>query len=314
MKWRLAFIVIMAGLVFGGTALGLAWAQDAEDDMLGVRTEPRLLAPGVMTTIPAEMKAGETVTRRSIVEFADVEVPGQPAEQSVGRVIDFRRDIWCLEFSFKPVRFAEVDLPAAGGSLRRAVIWYMVYSVTNTGKTLHPVRDLDNPQEFLETNEVRYRYNLEEIEGPIRFIPHMILGTEDSRLAYSDRVIPAAIPIIRRREDPARTFYHSQNISDEPIKPGETRWGIATWEGIDPKTDRFSIYITGLSNAYQWVDGEEAPPAGSTPGSARVLPRKVLKLNFWRPGDEFYENESEIRYGVPGEVDYEWVYRYKGGS
>ena len=314
MKWRLAFIVIMAGLAWGIASQGFVQAQDAADDQLGVRTEPRALAPGVMTTIPVETKVEETVTRRPIVELAGFNDPDQPTAASLARIIDFRRDIWCLEFSFKPIRFVEVDLPAEGGSLRRVVVWYMLYSVKNTGQTLHPVPDLANPQEFGETGETRYRYDVEEVAEPIRFIPHMILATEDSRLAYPDQVIPAAVPVIRRREDPARTFYHSQNISNEPLEPDETRWGVATWEGVDPTTDRFSINITGLSNAYQWEDAEGSPPEDAPPGSARRLPRKVLKLNFWRPGDEFHENEQEIRYGAPGEVDYEWVYRYKSGS
>ena len=44
-------------------------------------------------------------------------------------------------------------------------------------------------------------------------------------------------------------------------------------------------------------------------GKGRKLYRKLLKLNFWRPGDQYNVNEDEIRYGVPGGVDYQWVYR-----
>ncbi len=44
-------------------------------------------------------------------------------------------------------------------------------------------------------------------------------------------------------------------------------------------------------------------------GKGRRVQRKILKLNFWRPGDDSHENEKQIRYGVPGRVDYEWVYR-----
>ncbi len=40
-----------------------------------------------------------------------------------------------------------------------------------------------------------------------------------------------------------------------------------------------------------------------------VLMEKTLKINFWRPGDEYMEHEMELKYGVPGEVDYQWVYR-----
>jgi hypothetical protein len=31
-------------------------------------------------------------------------------------------------------------------------------------------------------------------------------------------------------------------------------------------------------------------------------------LNFWRPGDE-YKQDQAIRFGIPGKVDYSWVYR-----
>ena len=110
------------------------------------------------------------------------------------------------------------------------------------------------------------------------------------------------------------------------IKVGETLWGIAAWEDIDPKTFRFSIYVVGLTNAYKWKETEK--PGALKPddpiGKGRKLYRKTLKLNFWRPGDRYLEHEGEIRYGVPEEflpktpdgrpkipegLDYEWVYR-----
>jgi hypothetical protein len=93
------------------------------------------------------------------------------------------------------------------------------------------------------------------------------------------------------------------------INEGETLWGVATWEDIDPKIVRFSVYVSGLTNAYQWKD----EPGGYKPGdpilTGRTLYRKTLKLNFWRPADEYFEHEEEIRYGIPGELDYQWVYR-----
>ena len=95
---------------------------------------------------------------------------------------------------------------------------------------------------------------------------------------------------------------------------GKTVWGIVTWEDVDPRTKWFSIYVEGLTNAYRWVDR----PGGFTKADfgdetqilkGRRLERKILKLNFWRPGDEYFVNEKQIRYGVPGRVDYEWIYR-----
>ena len=110
------------------------------------------------------------------------------------------------------------------------------------------------------------------------------------------------------REDPNRKFLTSVEMCRE-IAVGETLWGVATWEDIDPRIVRFSVYVSGLTNAYQWKDepGEYKP--GESTLAGRKLYRKMLKLNFWRPGRPVFEHEEEIRYGIPGGVDYEWVYR-----
>ena len=84
---------------------------------------------------------------------------------------------------------------------------------------------------------------------------------------------------------------------------------MATWTDMDPSMDRFSIFVRGLSNAYQWVDQPGGFKPGDPPGSGRKLTQKTLQLNFWRPGDAVYEHEAEIRYGIPGDVDYRWLYQ-----
>jgi hypothetical protein len=83
--------------------------------------------------------------------------------------------------------------------------------------------------------------------------------------------------------------------------------------------DFFSIYVGGLTNAYQWEDVPGAYKAGDLPGTGRRFARKMLRLNFWRPGDENLIDEREIRYGAPigksnlydatDGVAYAWVYR-----
>ena len=47
----------------------------------------------------------------------------------------------------------------------------------------------------------------------------------------------------------------------------------------------------------------------------REIRTKVLKINFWRPGDEFTVKESQVRTGVPelpggppAKPAYEWVW------
>ena len=125
---------------------------------------------------------------------------------------------------------------------------------------------------------------------------------------YLDRVIPIAVRQIAAREDPNRGFFNSVQISKGRLAVGKTAWCVATWEDVDSRIDRFSVYVKGLTNAYKWTDDPAKYRKDAPLGSYRSLRVKTLRLNFWRPGDEYREHEREIRYGVPGGVDYEWVY------
>lgn len=251
----------------------------------------RRLAPDVMEAIDPSKELQETFAHHDVVELLAVDPNFEWAKNVV-----FRHDIWYLEFQFKPLRMIWVDVPQADGNMKRKLIRYMVYSVTNPGKVLHPVQDEDGT------------YKIETVDKPIFFVPEFLLESHEYNKAYPDRVIPVAVGPIRLREDPRRTFYTSVDMARD-IAVGETVWGVAMWEDVDPRIDRLSICVNGLTNAYKWKDDPGAYKAGDTIGKGRRLARKTLKLNFWRPGDEYYEHEDEIRYGIPGEVDYEWVYR-----
>jgi hypothetical protein len=140
------------------------------------------------------------------------------------------------------------------------------------------------------------------------------LESTEYKKAYLDRLIPAAWGPIQQREDPNRKLLNSVQIAATALpvstdKVDHSLWGVATWEDVDSKIDFFSIAIQGLSNAYQWVDPPGAFKTGDPPASGRELLQKTLVLNFWRPGDEYLEQERVIRYGAPGKVDYAWVYR-----
>jgi hypothetical protein len=252
----------------------------------------RKLAPGVLKTVDPKPEVKETFSRHDVVELLAVDPNFEWAKD-----IDFRRDVWHLEFRFKPVRMIWVDVPQSTGLMERKLIWYMVYTVTNPGKVLHPVKAEDGT------------YKLETTDQPIRFIPNFLLHSHEYDKAYPDRVIPVAVGPIRMREDPNRSFDTAVEMAAREIKPGEVVWGVVMWEDIDPRIDRFSIYVGGLTNAYRWKDEPGAYKPGDPIGKGRRLARKTLKLNFWRPGDEYNQHEGEIRYGIPGEVDYEWVYR-----
>jgi hypothetical protein len=234
---------------------------------------------------------GEAVVRHDMVDLLARD-PNFPESKNVA----FRRYVYYLDIKFKSMRMIDVDVPQPNGVMKKKKIWYLVYSVTNPGKVLPSVEAPDGS------------FQLQDSQKPVRFIPQLRLMSHESGKIYRDRVIPVAVAAIRMREDPNREFLNSAEIARE-IPVGQTLWGVATWEDVDPEIDRFSILVTGLTNAYRWEDAPNAPQPGAAVGQGRKFLTKTLKLNFWRPGDEFYETEKEFRYGIPGQPNYEWIYR-----
>jgi len=229
---------------------------------------PRRLAPGVLVTIPPDVQPTETHSRHDVVELLKVDPNYDWAKD-----IRFQHQIWGLEFSFKPIRFLQLDVPDQRGRVTPKRIWYLVYRVRNLG------------------------------DEPVRFLPRFWLESRDVKRDYPDTILPIAAGRIRQREDRGRQFLNTAEIAGE-IPPGQVddqdgQWGYVTWVDVDPRTDHFSIFVQGLTNAYQWEDTPEG----------RQLRLKTLELNFWRPGDSLHEHESEIRYGSAEGVDYRWVYR-----
>jgi hypothetical protein len=315
-----------------------------------VHAQTRRLAPGVLTTITPQPQEEELYTGPQPLTEVPIAIPGLEytpnlraktrtlLEQSKGTTL--RRTIWNLEFSFKPMRMIEVEIPQANARMQRKLIWYMVYRVRNLGGHW---RSLEKEEIFKEglkhitygkevTNQVTL-FN-QQTES-LRFMPHFVLASLEFQKEYLDRVIPAAIGPIRTREFPGDTttrLYDSQQITEVPIPistptADKSIWGVVTWEDVDPRIDYFSVYVQGLTNAYKFVDAPGGFKAGDKPGTGRQIAQKTLRLNFWRPGDTIAEDEGEIRYGMridsdPAEqdkifklygtkthLDYEWVYR-----
>lgn len=253
----------------------------------------RRLAPGVMKTVPPELLIEDTFSRHDVVELLAVDPGFDWAKET-----PFRRDIWGLEFQFKVVRMLWVDIPhPETDRMQRKQVWYLVYSITNSEKVLHPVKQGDGTWE------------VEEVARPLTFRPQFLLEVPRFEKVYPARLIPVAMGPIRMREDPNRRFLNTVEMGQHTIQPGETVWGIATWVDIDPRTNYFSIYVGGLTNAYRWRDEPGAFQKGDPLGKGRRLSRKTLKLNFWRPGDEFILHEGQVRFGAPGALDFEWVWR-----
>ena len=293
-------------------------------------TPPRLraFAPGVMTVIEPALEPSETLHVHYLVEIrTDKSLDWKPEFLPASRTlfnmakdVQFKREVWGLEFAFKPLRMIEVDVPQANGRMVRKNIWYLVYRVRNTGAALKPVEE--GPGVFTAQPAT---------PAPRRFVPEFVIEAHDldaegkkNYRAYLDRVVPAAVEPIRRREAGGRLLHNSVTISDEPIpvaagSEDDGTWGVAMWEDVDPNIDFFSIYVGGLTNAYDWNDPPGAYTAGDRPGKGRRFTQKMLQLNFWRPGDEYQEHEREVRFGVapdradlfgvPEGVAYRWIHQ-----
>ncbi|MEM6798034.1 MAG: hypothetical protein AAF589_00840 [Planctomycetota bacterium] len=288
----------------------------------------REFAPGVETSIPVEINPEETTAVHDLIEIRSQRKlkwrpelePATSTLYSKAEKVRFRRDVWNLDFAFKPLRMIHVDLPTSTGEMQSTLVWYLVYRIDNRSDSITPTEDDGGIYSAAPTPP-----------EPVRFQPHFVLEGHEVDAAgkklyraYLDRVIPAAIEPIRRRELPGRKLLSSTQMAEQLIPVGgeddeETVWGVATWIDIDREMDFFSIFIRGLTNAYRWEDPRGAYKPGDPPGKGRRFVRKTLQLNFWRPGDQFLEHESEVRFGVaPGKaalygvkpgVAYQWVYR-----
>jgi hypothetical protein len=178
-----------------------------------------------------------------------------------------KEGIWVLDFSFKPIRIKTVDVPGKG----RRQVHYLYYKVTNrTGK-------------------------------PRVFIPEFTMVNETGQ-KFVENNIPQAIPLIQAREDATIPLLGSLNVMGTippSTKPDvdDAVFGVATWDKWDPKADRFSIYVRGLSDGYKEVPA----PSGGKP----TVKYKTLRIDFIRRGDEHNLDEREIYLNDPS---HEWVY------
>lgn len=196
--------------------------------------------------------------------------------------------VWEMEVQLKPMRLIMATLP---GKAEPQQVWYLAYRAiprplikSEVGADLDPVNTLDPSP------------------GRQMFIPQMTLVTYDDRKTeipveiVVDRSIPSAlkkINSIERPDIPERTFLDVISVVQpvpEPVPADapEQPWvhGLATWTGVDAKTDFFKVILQGFSNVYE-VRGE---------GDERRTWRKVLVQKFTSRGDEFDPTQHEFEF------------------
>jgi len=208
------------------------------------------------------------------------EVKPGPSPQDKDDINKKDGKIWVLDFKFKDPRLVKVDIPGRG----QKVCWYLWYQVINyTGK-------------------------------PRRFIPEFEVRTIDQNTVHKDQILPKVQKAVIRLEDPTADpddpesgFYRIKNSVtigneeipvSEPGLPPKPVTGVAIWDDIDPDANRFSIFVSGLSNG--WAVTDPIPPE-----TEPVVRRKTLQMNFKRQGDKFNQKTGEIQFIPPAS----WIYR-----
>jgi hypothetical protein len=313
----------MAGLAFEPTIRGVVWRAVlvACAAVCLARPAPaaapqgfRTLGPGVLTVVPPDRATDDALQRADLLEITEG-YPGPLWNWSPklaaanttfverARMREYPRDIWCLEFAFKPPRVMDVDVPAGDSRMQRKRIWYLVYRVRNVGWR----KIVTEPAEGGQEKAVR---RTETFEKPVAFAPQFVLETLEpvdaaegaaAYRGYLDRLVPSAMAAIRRREDPNRRLLDSVEIMESELAPGEERWGVAIWEDVDPRIDFFSIYVRGLTNAVRWRKRPDAViQQGDTPGSDVEETLECLRLDFWRPGDDRDAGDRPTSVGFAG--------------
>jgi hypothetical protein len=282
-----------AELSFGAISMQLI-------DQRSVLTAALCLALAV--AIPASVQAQESELGLKLPETPLVDQARQGREitlesYATGEERTSQRDLWILEVTFKPVRMIWVDLTdPKTGEKSKQLVWYLPYRAVN--------RPIEGPRDDSDTAPVNTE---DEPVNPPLFVPEFTLVVEDPGIQkiYEDEVLPEAQAVINKRE---RVAYKNSVEIVGPIPPivpkdakapptdSEVIEGVATWRGIDPETDFFTIYMTGFSNGYKITKGPDGQP---------WIERKTIRQKYWRPGDRFNPHEREIRWlGQP-----EWLYR-----
>jgi hypothetical protein len=181
--------------------------------------------------------------------------------------------VWVLDFKFKDPRLIKVEVPGRG----QKVCWYLWYQVIN-----------NTPE-------------------PHTLIPDFELVTYDRNTIHHDQILPKVQDAIRQLEDPTDylKIKNSVTISAEPIPPSRKNadpravTGVAIWDDVDPEANRYSIFVSGLSNGWAVTDDPEKP------GVKTIVRRKTLQLNFKRLGDRYLQKSEEIHFVPPAQ----WIYR-----
>ncbi|HMP79620.1 MAG TPA: hypothetical protein PKD54_09230 [Pirellulaceae bacterium] len=303
MKNSLMRLLLATGLVWG-VGLVVCLPTSAQ-----VNREPRPFAPGVLKVFPPVMDARDSFTIPMPVPGLDAHafephfapkaftVFGQTQE------VVFFRDVWHLEFATLGLRQIELAYRYPDGEVRTRHFWYMPYRIRDIGRSLTYREVLDDSAVAKTRKELLINEDTESGESRApRFFPEFQLNgwiyddnQERQVVSYRDQYLADVAREIQKLEDPHRRMYDKFEMLDQTVprvdaSSDEGLWGVAIWENVDPNIDFCSVQVFGLTNAYRM----EQTVAGEV-----VIRRKVLQLNFYRPGDSVRQMRDNVYFGVP---------------
>ena len=266
-------------------------------------------------------------------------------------------DLWIHEIRFKTMRMIETEVTdPKTGTKRRELFYYLVYNAVN--------REIESREDDTDTVPVN-PYDKDPV--PNLLVPKVTFVSTDNgvRRVVEDSIVPEAQAAIERREglkllNSVQAVRRVTDVAASDDTEAKGFNGVVIFRGVHPKTDNFTVFITGFSNGYKLVKGPvtydvlkqlveskklmvndqvwDGTATGDWRAAAQVgdlydtneLPppnaaisqwfytqapdraddnvttwRKTLVQEYWRPGDEFRQNEREIR--AQGEP--RWIYR-----
>lgn len=220
----------------------------------------------------------------------------QPGERKVDPVaLPLDKDVvWTLNFRYKPPRILTVDGFDKNGKPTKQTVWYMWYQVYNRSGE------------------------------PVYFTPEFELVTKDLNTTHLDEPQPYIFEQVKKFEDKTISkdkpngelnLLSTIEISRRPIPPSKPDAfptmvsGLAIWTDMAdkaPKTNKFSVYVTGLSNGIATEQTKPATPSGQV---TTLIKRKTLRIDFIRPTDDNRPEITDIRVDNANGPAETWIYR-----
>jgi hypothetical protein len=220
----------------------------------------------------------------------------QPGERKVepAKLPLDRDDVWTLHFRYKPPRILTVDGFDARGNPAKQVVWYMWYQVYNRSGE------------------------------PVTFIPEFELVTTDLNTTHLDEPQPYIFDQVKKFEDRTITKERPNGVLDlkttieimkTPIPASKPDAfprlvsGLAIWTDMAqkaPLTNKFSVYVTGLSNGVAVEQSKPLPPNNEV---VTLVKKKTLRINFIRPTDDTKQQIIDIQPDEENGAAEQWIYR-----